>query len=106
MDVDKANEAEDPKQRKIKEAIDTVTDAADKLLKRDTPTSTTQRELLIREYRNETGEQWVDPRSKRRRRREEEREDGGGEWEPFPNVGVPMDRWAGRHHTRSHLRGR
>ena len=62
MDVDKADGPDEQKQRKIKEAIDTITDAADKLLKRDFPDIyDTERELLVREYRNEAGEPWVDP---------------------------------------------
>ncbi|KAH8878834.1 hypothetical protein GQ53DRAFT_80512 [Thozetella sp. PMI_491] len=62
MDVEKDKEAEDPKQTKLKAAINKVTDAADKLLKRNYPDIyDTERELLMREYRNETGEQWVDP---------------------------------------------
>lgn len=64
MDVDeKQHEAEeDPEQVRIKEAIDTITDAADKLLSRDYEEIYDQeREVLVREYSKETGEQWVEP---------------------------------------------
>lgn len=62
MDVDAEKEPQDPKQAKIKEAIDAIADAADKLMQRDYPNIyDTERERLIREYRNETGEAWVEP---------------------------------------------
>lgn len=62
MDVDKKKEPEDPEQVRIKEAINAITEAADKLLGRDYPeVYDTEREKLIREYRNETGEDWVEP---------------------------------------------
>ncbi|KAK5660854.1 hypothetical protein OQA88_12225 [Cercophora sp. LCS_1] len=61
MDVDGEKEAQDPKQVKIKQAIDEITDAADKLLGRDYPNIyDTERERLVRIYRNETGEAWVE----------------------------------------------
>ncbi|KAL2129351.1 hypothetical protein VTI74DRAFT_7912 [Chaetomium olivicolor] len=62
MDVDAEKEPEDPKQAKIKEAINGIADAADKLMQRDYPNIyDMERERLIREYRNETGEAWVEP---------------------------------------------
>lgn len=62
MDVDQ-NQPEDPEQVKIKEAIRAITDAADKLLARDYEEVYDQeREMLVREYRRETGEDWVEPR--------------------------------------------
>ncbi|AEO71562.1 uncharacterized protein THITE_2124093 [Thermothielavioides terrestris NRRL 8126] len=62
MDIDAEKEPEDPKQTKIKEAIDAIADAADKLMQRDFPNIYDfERERLIREYRNETGEAWVEP---------------------------------------------
>ena len=77
MDVDAEKEPEDPKQVKIREAIDAVTDAADKLLKRDYPDIyDTERERLIRIYRNETGEDWVEPR--RQEEGEEDEKPAGG----------------------------
>jgi CD2 antigen cytoplasmic tail-binding protein 2 len=62
MDVDQS-QPEDPEQVKIKEAIRAITDAADKLLARDYEEVYDQeREMLVREYRRETGEDWVEPR--------------------------------------------
>lgn len=62
MDVDAEKEPEDPRQVKIREAINDIADAADKLMQRDYPNIyDTERERLIREYRNETGEAWVEP---------------------------------------------
>ncbi|KAI1438569.1 hypothetical protein GGR50DRAFT_368672 [Xylaria sp. CBS 124048] len=68
MDVDeaaekgKSKEAEDPEQARIKEAIDAITDAADKLLGRDRPDIyDRERERLIREFARETDEEWVEP---------------------------------------------
>ncbi|KAK8086407.1 Lin1 family protein [Apiospora phragmitis] len=62
MDVDSA-EKEDPEQVRIKEAIDAITDAADKLLSRDRPdVYDRERELLVREWSRETQEPWVEPR--------------------------------------------
>ncbi|KAI1181923.1 hypothetical protein F5B17DRAFT_422893 [Nemania serpens] len=58
----KAKEAEDPEQARIKEAIDAITDAADKLLGRDRPDIyDRERERLIREFVRETDEEWVEP---------------------------------------------
>lgn len=63
MDVDVEKEAEDPKQVRIREAISTITQAADRLLGRDNPDIyDTEREMLIREWQNEEGERWVEPR--------------------------------------------
>ncbi|KAI8955196.1 hypothetical protein F4801DRAFT_574783 [Xylaria longipes] len=67
MDIDedkgtKDKEAEDPEQIRIKEAIDAITDAADKLLGRDRPdVYDRERERLIREFVRETDEEWVEP---------------------------------------------
>ncbi|KAI1347720.1 hypothetical protein F5Y01DRAFT_294352 [Xylaria sp. FL0043] len=66
MDIDeekeKEKEAEDPEQVRIKEAIDAITDAADKLLGRDRPdVYDRERERLIREFVRETDEEWVEP---------------------------------------------
>ncbi|RFU80947.1 hypothetical protein TARUN_1232 [Trichoderma arundinaceum] len=58
-DQDVANDA---KQAEIKQAIDAITDAADKLLSRGHEEIYDQeRELLVRGYRRETGEDWVEP---------------------------------------------
>lgn len=60
MDVDQTDELE---QARVKESIDAITDAADKLLSRDYEEIYDQeREMLVREYRRETGEDWVEPR--------------------------------------------
>ncbi|KAF7542872.1 hypothetical protein G7Z17_g11205 [Cylindrodendrum hubeiense] len=61
MDVD-GETSQDPEQTRIKESINTITEAADKLLSRDYEDIYDQeRELLVREYRKETGEEWVEP---------------------------------------------
>lgn len=62
MEVDPETTAEDPAQQKIKESINAITDAADKLLSRDMEEIYDQeREVLVREWRRETGEDWVEP---------------------------------------------
>ncbi|KAI1170569.1 hypothetical protein F4777DRAFT_568661 [Nemania sp. FL0916] len=59
---EKEKEAEDPEQARIKEAIDAITDAADKLLGRDRPDIyDRERERLIREFVRATDEEWVEP---------------------------------------------
>lgn len=64
MDVDTAKEAEDPAQIKIREAINTITGAADQLLTRgQTDIYEQEREMLIRQYRRESGDEWVEPPS-------------------------------------------
>lgn len=63
MDVDSSatSEAEAATAR-VKESIDAITDAADKLLSRGHEEIYDQeRELLVREYRRESGEDWVEP---------------------------------------------
>ncbi|KAJ6093374.1 hypothetical protein N7486_008663 [Penicillium sp. IBT 16267x] len=55
---------ETPDEANRKKAIDAITGAADVLMGRDQPDIyDTERELLTRQYRNETGEPWVDPPS-------------------------------------------
>ncbi|EGY18752.1 uncharacterized protein VDAG_08912 [Verticillium dahliae VdLs.17] len=62
MDVDQAEKAEDPEQKRIREAIAAITDAADKLLSRDrAEIYDEEREVLLREWQRETGEDWVEP---------------------------------------------
>ncbi|KAF4961461.1 hypothetical protein FSARC_10170 [Fusarium sarcochroum] len=62
MEVDGGENTEDPEQKRIKTSIDAITEAADKLLSRDHEEIYEQeRELLVREYRKETGEDWVEP---------------------------------------------
>lgn len=63
MEVDGAV-PEDPEQVRIKESINNITDAADKLLSRNHEDIYDQeREMLVREYRRETGEDWVETRA-------------------------------------------
>ncbi|KAJ5623957.1 hypothetical protein N7510_000266 [Penicillium lagena] len=53
---------EDPNAAVRKKAIDEITGAADILMSRgQADIYDTERELLTRQYRNETGEEWVDP---------------------------------------------
>lgn len=66
MDVDqsssKGGAAEDPRQARIKDAINNVTEAADKLLGREyADIYETEREMLIRDWQTEAGERWVEP---------------------------------------------
>jgi CD2 antigen cytoplasmic tail-binding protein 2 len=62
MDVDKEKEAEDPAQVKIRDAVNAITGAADQLLTRgQTEIYEQEREMLIRQYRREAGEDWVEP---------------------------------------------
>jgi CD2 antigen cytoplasmic tail-binding protein 2 len=62
MDVDQAVATEDPEQARIKKAINAITDSADKLLSRGYEEVYDQeREMLIREYRKEAGDDWVEP---------------------------------------------
>ncbi|OLN91936.1 LIN1-like protein [Colletotrichum chlorophyti] len=69
MDVDQDKEIT-PEQARRKEAIEAITDAADKLLSRDhAEIYDEEREMLIREWQRETGEEWVEPA------KDEEKED-------------------------------
>jgi CD2 antigen cytoplasmic tail-binding protein 2 len=55
---------ENPEEASRKQAIDAITGAADILMGRgQVDIYDTEREMLTRQYRNETGEQWVDPPS-------------------------------------------
>ncbi|KIW13580.1 hypothetical protein PV08_08769 [Exophiala spinifera] len=56
---------DDTVERARKEKVEAITGAADILLTRGQPeVYDAERELLIRQYRRETGEEWVDPQSK------------------------------------------
>ncbi|EPE07460.1 lin1 family protein [Ophiostoma piceae UAMH 11346] len=86
MDIDRKPTAktpkdpEDPEQTKIKESIEAITEAADKLLNRDYPEIyDMERERLVREYRAETGEAWVEP--SKDEEAEEEESSGPRMWE-------------------------
>lgn len=63
MDTDeKAKGAEDPEKVRIKEAVNAITGAADQLLTRgQTDIYEQEREMLIRQYRRETSEDWTEP---------------------------------------------
>lgn len=68
MDVDKTNASaepkadEDPEQARLRVEIDAITEAADRLLNRDYPEIYDMaRDKLIKEYRIETGETWIEP---------------------------------------------
>lgn len=62
MDMDAEKPAEDPQQGKIRDAVNAITEAADRLLTRgQTDIYEQEREMLIRQYRRETGEDWVEP---------------------------------------------
>ncbi|KAK2605958.1 hypothetical protein QQS21_003684 [Conoideocrella luteorostrata] len=88
VDKEAAAAAEDPEQVRIKESINTVTDAADKLLSRDFEEVYDQdRELLIRAYRRETGEDWVEPTSRYRYAAAANGGGGGGE------SSIPVKMW-------------
>ncbi|KAI8282503.1 LIN1-like protein [Colletotrichum sp. SAR 10_98] len=61
MDVDHEKELT-PEQAKRKEDIEAITDAADKLLSRDhAEIYDEEREMLVREWQRETGEEWREP---------------------------------------------
>ncbi|KAL2205309.1 GYF domain protein [Sarocladium strictum] len=84
MDVDEHKDEieQDPAQVRIKEAIDTITDAADKLLSRDYEDIYDQeRELLIRAYSKETGEDWVEPKAAQASTEDEGAASDDVEWE-------------------------
>ncbi|KAI4117004.1 MAG: hypothetical protein LQ338_007627 [Usnochroma carphineum] len=62
MDVDIEKPPEDPAEVRRKKAVETITEAADRLLSRgQTEIYDAEREMLIRQYSRETGEDWVDP---------------------------------------------
>lgn len=67
MDVDRSNrkgkDHEDPAEVRRKEAVERITGAADRLLTRgQNEIYDKTREALIRQYRRESGEDWVDPK--------------------------------------------
>ena len=62
MEVDEKATEEDPEQRRIREAVERITGAADQLLSRgQTDVYDLEREMLIRQYSKEAGEPWVEP---------------------------------------------
>ncbi|OCK82837.1 hypothetical protein K432DRAFT_208921 [Lepidopterella palustris CBS 459.81] len=61
MDLDHSKATEDPAETRRREAVEAITGAADQLLTRgQTDIYDAEREALIRQYRRETGEDWVD----------------------------------------------
>ena len=79
MDVDQVAAAgkeasEDQEKTRIKNVIDSITEAADRLMGRGRPdVYDKERELLIRDYRRETEEDWVEP--ERKETAEDQKED-------------------------------
>ncbi|KAL8773878.1 MAG: hypothetical protein Q9209_001308 [Squamulea sp. 1 TL-2023] len=62
MEVDAEKPPEDPAETMRKKAVESITDAADRLLTRgQAEVYDTEREMLIRQYSRETGEDWVEP---------------------------------------------
>ena len=62
MDVDPEPVAKDPAEVKRRASVEAITEAADQLLTRgQTEIYDAERELLMRQYARETGEQWTDP---------------------------------------------
>lgn len=61
MDVDSEKSPEDPAETRRKAAVEAITGAADQLLTRGQPEIyDAEREVLMRQYKRETGEDWVD----------------------------------------------
>jgi CD2 antigen cytoplasmic tail-binding protein 2 len=62
MSVGQDKKEEDPAEQKRKAAVEAITGAADQLLTRgQVEIYDVERELLTRQYRRETGEEWVEP---------------------------------------------
>ncbi|KAL1627198.1 hypothetical protein SLS56_006536 [Neofusicoccum ribis] len=61
MDVDPAQK-EDPAEKRRRETVEAITGSADQLLTRgQTEIYEQEREMLMRQYKRETGDDWVDP---------------------------------------------
>lgn len=61
MDVEDDGSAEDPAETRRREAVEAITGAADQLLTRSqAEIYDAERELLMRQYSRETGEDWID----------------------------------------------
>lgn len=101
MEVDAQKEAEDPAQVRIKEAVNAITAAADQLLTRgQTDVYEQEREMLIRQYRKESGEDWIEPEKKQEQGEGAEKlweyrwidgRDGGASQGPYD--GTMMSAW-------------
>ncbi|KAH0566019.1 hypothetical protein GP486_000569 [Trichoglossum hirsutum] len=62
MEIDVEKDPEDPAEIRRREGVEAITGAADVLLTRgQSEIYEESREMLIRQYRRETGEDWVDP---------------------------------------------
>ncbi|KAF2811465.1 uncharacterized protein BDZ99DRAFT_275963 [Mytilinidion resinicola] len=62
MDLDSDKTAEDPAETKRREAVEAITGAADQLMTRgQTDVYDDEREKLIRQYKKDTGDDWVEP---------------------------------------------
>lgn len=84
MEVETTEEGEGDEQAMIKEAIDSITGAADQLLSRDyEDVYEEERERLVRAYVRETGQEWVEPEPREEMPAEagERGAQGGVEWE-------------------------
>lgn len=99
-DIEMADE--DPNEVARKKAIDAITGAADILMGRgQAEIYDTEREMLTRQYRNETGENWVDPPSAEQATEQEgpsmweyrwsDARDGGDAHGPYDST--MMDSW-------------
>ena len=63
---------DDPAEARRKEAVEAITAAADLLLTRGQPEIyDAERELLLRQYRRETGEEWTEPDASQTRANDE-----------------------------------
>ena len=62
MELDTEKPPEDPAETRRREAVEAITNGANQLLTRGQPeVYDAEKEVLIRQYRRETGEDWVDP---------------------------------------------
>ncbi|KAF4548013.1 GYF domain-containing protein 2 [Elsinoe fawcettii] len=102
MEVDVTKE-EDPAEKRRRDQVDAITEAADQLFSRDQPDIYQQeREMLIRQYKRETGEDWLAPEAqngngshadeKRWEYRWSDARDGGGSHGPYD--GPTMQAWS------------
>jgi CD2 antigen cytoplasmic tail-binding protein 2 len=77
MDVD-LNSVEDPAETKRKAHVESITEAADELLSRgQEEIYDTERELLMRQYKRESGDEWKDPPGLR----SDDEDDDDAEWQ-------------------------
>ncbi|KAL8823008.1 MAG: hypothetical protein Q9191_006266 [Dirinaria sp. TL-2023a] len=82
MDVEPDNKAheDDPAETRRRDAVEAITNGANQLLTRGQPEIyDAEKEVLMRQYRRETGEDWVDPPHLPRNELEDEARDGNGD---------------------------